>query len=293
MLWRYSWPCLCATVATSIFDASSALCQLCNGFSTGRFLSDLSLPPFCTLHVWSVLVSAFRCHAGCHIHPGGFNHWGLHHCNPWSLPVAGICVAWWWLSAHTRYAQSGCSPTTLNRGTLCYSVCCSLAIPSIWGIQLWGLAESHLNPTSSLHGWDESSFPGLVPSDDTVDSESAMRIKLVDSGMVNGYQVDEFTHTWSVEWFVAHSNIYPGFTGKVSSLTHFPWNWVVRIILIWTRPWLTLNKARIPSSPIPLRHQNWMLPWVSLIPFHLQSLLGFFIWLVLLLIILSCNLLLA
>ena len=48
-----------------------------------------------------------------------------------------------------------------------------------------------------------------------------MAIKPGDSGVVIGYQVDEFTHTWSAEWFVAHSLIYPGFTGKVSSLTHF------------------------------------------------------------------------
>ena len=39
---------------------------------------------------------------------------------------------------------------------------------------------------------------------------------------VIGYQVDQFTRTWSAEHFVAHSHIYPGFTGKVSSLTHFP-----------------------------------------------------------------------
>ena len=39
--------------------------------------------------------------------------------------------------------------------------------------------------------------------------------------MVIGYQVDDFTHTWSAEHFVAHSHIYPVFTGKVSSLTHF------------------------------------------------------------------------
>ena len=52
-----------------------------------------------------------------------------------------------------------------------------------------------------------------------------MDIKPGDSGVMIGYQVDEFTHTWSTEWsaeqFVAHSHIYPGFTGKVSSLTHF------------------------------------------------------------------------
>ena len=49
-----------------------------------------------------------------------------------------------------------------------------------------------------------------------------MGIKPGDSGVVIGYQVNEFTHTWSVVWFVSCSHIYPGFTGKVSSLTHFP-----------------------------------------------------------------------
>ena len=37
-LWRCYWLCLCATASTSIFYASSGLCQLCYGFSTGRFL---------------------------------------------------------------------------------------------------------------------------------------------------------------------------------------------------------------------------------------------------------------
>ena len=55
-----------------------------------------------------------------------------------------------------------------------------------------------------------------------VDSESVMDIKPGDSGVVIGYQVDEFTCTWSTEQFVACSHIYPGFTGMVSSLTHFP-----------------------------------------------------------------------
>ena len=81
--------------------------------------------------------------------------------------------------------------------------------------------ESHLIPLPSLHGEEGFSFPGLVPSDDVCNSESVMGIKRGDSGVVIGYQVDEFTHTWSAELFVAHSHIYPGFTGKVSSLTHF------------------------------------------------------------------------
>ena len=61
-----------------------------------------------------------------------------------------------------------------------------------------------------------------MPSDDTVNSESVMGVKPGDSSVVTGYQVDEFTCTWSAEWFFAHSHIYPEFTGKVLSLTHFP-----------------------------------------------------------------------
>ena len=53
-------------------------------------------------------------------------------------------------------------------------------------------------------------------------STSAVGVEPGDSGVVIGYQVNEFTHTWSAEHFVAHSHIYPVFTSKVSSLTHFP-----------------------------------------------------------------------
>ena len=77
-------------------------------------------------------------------------------------------------------------------------------------------------PLPSLHGGEGSSFPGFGPSDDVVDSESAIGIKPGDSGVVIWCQVDEFTCTWSTGQFVAHSHIYPRFTGKVSSLTHFP-----------------------------------------------------------------------
>ena len=55
-----------------------------------------------------------------------------------------------------------------------------------------------------------------------VHSESVMGSKPCDSDVVIGYQVDEFTRTWLAEQFVAHSHIYLGFTGKVSSLAHFP-----------------------------------------------------------------------
>ena len=91
-----------------------------------------------------------------------------------------------------------------------------------WVYSLGGSIESHLIPPPSLHDGEGSSFPGLVPSDDAVDSDSVMDIKPGDSGVVIGYQVHEFTCTWSAEQFVAHSHIYPGSTGKMSSLTHFP-----------------------------------------------------------------------
>ena len=109
------------------------------------------------------------------------------------------------------------------------------AVP--WPSQLYdgaysfgGLAESHPIHLPSLHFREGSSIPGLVPSNDTVDSESVVGIKPGDSGVVIGYQVNEFTCTWSAEQFVVHSHIYPGFTGKMLSLTHFSLEQGVRII---------------------------------------------------------------
>ena len=64
---------------------------------------------------------------------------------------------------------------------------------------LGGSIESHPIPLSSLSGGEGSSFQGLVPSDDAVDSDSVMGIKPGDSGVVIGYQVDEFTCTLSAE----------------------------------------------------------------------------------------------
>ena len=86
------------------------------------------------------------------------------------------------------------------------------AVPqSIGGVySLGGSIESHLIPLPSLHDGEGSSFPGLVPSDDAVDSDSVMGIKPGDSGVVIGYQVDEFTCTWSAEQFVACSTFILG-----------------------------------------------------------------------------------
>ena len=75
-------------------------------------LSELSFHLFCILYVWCLfwcLLSTFRCHAGCHFHPGGSTIEVCTTATPWSLLMLGICATWWWVSAHTRYAQSGCS----------------------------------------------------------------------------------------------------------------------------------------------------------------------------------------
>ena len=113
---------------------------------------------------------------------------------------------------------------TLGRGepSVTHSAVPQPSHPFGGACSLGGSVESHLLPLPSLHGGEGSSFPGLVPSDDAGNSESVMSIKPGDSSVVIGYQVDEFTCTWSAEQFVACSHIYPGFTGKVSSLTHFP-----------------------------------------------------------------------
>ena len=55
------------------------------------------------------------------------------------------------------------------------------AVPQLLGgvYSLGGCIESHPIPLPSLHDREGSSFPGLVPSDDAVDSDSVMGINLV------------------------------------------------------------------------------------------------------------------
>ena len=50
-----------------------------------------------------------------------------------------------------------------------------------------------------------------------VKSKSVVGIKPGDFGVVIGYQIDEFNHTWSVECFIAFTLV---FMGSVSTLTH-------------------------------------------------------------------------
>ena len=55
-----------------------------------------------------------------------------------------------------------------------------------------------------------------------VNSKSGMGVKPGDSGVVTRCQIDEFICTWLAQCFIAQSHIYPGFMGKMSTLTYFP-----------------------------------------------------------------------
>ena len=149
--------------------------------------------------------------------PLGFAPWQPFGVYPWQAYVQPGDGHWSTPGMHRVAA----STATLGRGEP--SATHSAVPQPIGGVySLGGSIESHLIPLPSLCDGEGSSFPGLVPSDDAVNPDSVMGIKPGDSGVEIGYQVDEFTHTWSAKQFVACSHIYPGFTGKVSSLTHFP-----------------------------------------------------------------------
>ena len=159
-------------------------------------------------------------------------------------------------------------------------------------IQLWGLGKESPHPSTFPAWWGGVFCSRFVPSDDTVNSESVMGIKPGDSGVVIGYQVDEFTHTWAAEWFVPHSHIYPGFTGKVSSLTHFPlepgcedYSFLGPAVADFEQGLDFILSDSLETLELETSLDSLML-------LHLQSLLGFSTWLLFFLIIVNHSLLL-
>ena len=113
ILWRCSWPSLHVTAANSIFFASSGLCQLCHGSSTGGFLFQSWASHHFVCYMFGVRSGVCFLLSGAlldAIFTTGGSTIGV--CTPttlWSSPMAGICATWWWSSVHTKYAQSGCS----------------------------------------------------------------------------------------------------------------------------------------------------------------------------------------
>ena len=125
-----------------------------------------------------------------------------------------------------------------------------------------------------------------------VDPEFVVGIKPGDSCVVIGDQGDEFTHAFSVEWYIGQSQIYPGFIGKMSNLTHFPLKLGCQGYTFLDHAVDDFNQGMIPSKQILSKHQNWMHSLISLMPLFLQSLEVSHAWLVPFLIILNHSLLL-
>ena len=125
------------------------------------------------------------------------------------------------------------------------------------------------------------------------DPHSVVGVKPNDSGVGIGFQVDEFTWTWSMEHFVAWLHIYPGFFSRVSTLTHFLLEWCCEE---YSFVWPSSQRLWVWSWFHPQwlsKHQNWMLPLMMLISCILQSLQDFCTWLVLFLIFLNHRLVIA
>ena len=95
------------------------------------------------------------------------------------------------------------------------------------------------------------------------------------SALGAGYQVDEFTHTWSAEWIVAHSQIYHGFTGKMPSLNHFPlepgcenYSFLDQAVVDFEQGWdsILTDSINIPEldtcfdEPDVIHSSPWILP---------------------------------
>ena len=76
-----------------------------------------------------------------------------------------------------------------------------------------GAQQSHPISLPSLHGREGFSFPVLTSSNSTVNYKYVVVVELNDSGVMIGYQVDEFSHTLLADHFVAQSHSYPGLVG--------------------------------------------------------------------------------
>ena len=134
------------------------------------------------LHIFICLVSVLA--YAFYFHLWGLNHWVLHHCNPLELTDGmHMCNLVIVIGPHQVCTEWLFPPLFLSRGSL---------------LLLNQLSSSHSNymvghtalgawqrvSLPSLHGGEGSSFPGLIPPDDMVNSESWVGIKSCDSGVV-------------------------------------------------------------------------------------------------------------
>ena len=117
----------------------------------------------------------------------------------WIIPLAGFTF-WVWSEIHAAMHWVAVLSTALSRWEPHAAELGVLQPLQKYGgaYSLGGLAEGIPIPLSSFHGGKGSSFPCLVPPDDTVESKSVVGMKPGDSTVVIGYWVDEFSCTWLV-----------------------------------------------------------------------------------------------
>ena len=203
-----------------------------------------------------------------------------------------MCILVMLISSHKGRPWASASFTASSRGSLMLlSQLFSSHSSNMVGIQLWELSRVIQSPCLPYMVGRGLLFQVWFPPDDMF--ECVMGIQPGVSGVVIEYQVDEFTHTWSAEQFVAHSHIC---FGSQVRCHHYP-------LSTWTKDW-----GLFISRPSSCRlwaglgvHPHWFhwdtVVWthslMSLMSLLLQSLQGFYTCLVLFLILLNHSLLLA
>ena len=119
----------------------------------------------------------------------------------WSIPLSHVSVFWWWSVVHTRVLWVAAPSTASSREQLhaTYSTV-SKPFNQYSGIySFWGSAGSNPIPLPYLHGREGCSLPGCVSLNDKINSNFMVGITSGDSGLVIGYQFDEYTCTWLAE----------------------------------------------------------------------------------------------
>ena len=205
---RCCWPHHCAAATTSVPDAPSGICLICDGFSAGRFL-------FQSWASHQLLTCVGGCSGVCFLlsaamldanSPMGGSTIGV--CTTadlQSIPMAVICASSWWsLGPHQEGTEWAAPCTALNRGQP-YATQSAVHQPfqQYVGVYSFGDSAESSNPsTIPTWTWGGSSLLGLAPPKDTVNSEYMVGIPPGDSVVVIGGQVDWFTCTCSAEWLL-------------------------------------------------------------------------------------------
>ena len=132
----------------------------------------------------------FQC--GYHFHLWQLNNWSLHHHSPMEHTHSRYMCIQVMVRDPCQECTKWLLPQLLQEGgVLCFSALLQL-FQQYGGTYSLG-EQSHPIPPPSLCGGERSSFPGLVPPSDMVNSKSMVGMLPGNSDVVIEYQVDEFT----------------------------------------------------------------------------------------------------